>query len=209
MPYKLIGLVANGAKLYLRSEMGISNVPHAILNHEIDLEHYHRSAIYAQERWYVAYTCANFEKRVAAELEAREVEHFLPLYTTVRRWKDRRVNLSLPLFPGYIFVRLAIQDRLSVLKIPNIVRLIGFGGLPTALSDEEVEILRSGLTSHLHVEPHPFLTLGRRVRIVKGPLAGFQGILRRRRNNFRFVVSVELIRSAFAVDVDATDVQPL
>jgi transcription antitermination factor NusG len=189
--------------------MGISIGPTMTEDREKRLEQHAQGAPFAEQRWYAAYTRANFEKRVAAELRAREVENFLPLYTSVRRWKDRRVHLTLPLFPGYIFVRLAIRHRLCVLKVPNVVRLIGFGGLPTALSDDEVEILRSGLTSHLHVEPHPFLTVGRRVRIVNGPLAGFQGILRRRRNNFRFVVSVELIRSAFAVDVDATDVQPL
>jgi transcription antitermination factor NusG len=162
-----------------------------------------------EPRWYAAYTCAQHEKRVAEQLAKREVEHFLPLYSSVRRWKDRRVRLSLPLFPGYVFIRLALQDRLCVLQIPNVVRLIGFGGLPTALPDEEVEILRSGLADQLRAEPHPFLTIGRRVRIVSGPLAGFEGILRRKKNNLRFVISVELIRSAFAVDVDAADVQPL
>jgi transcription antitermination factor NusG len=160
-----------------------------------------------EQHWYAAYTCARHEKRVAAQLAKRAVEHFLPLYPSVRRWKDRRVRLALPLFPGYVFVRLALQDRLQVLQIPSLVRLIGFGGLPTALSDEEVEILRSSLDDQLHAEPHPFLTVGRRVRIVRGPLAGLEGILRRKKNNFRLVVSVELIRRAFAVDVDAADVQ--
>jgi transcription antitermination factor NusG len=162
-----------------------------------------------EPRWYAVYTRANHEKRVAAELGERDVKHFLPLYSSVRRWKDRRVRLTMPLFPGYVFVRLALQDRLSVLQIPSVVRLIGFGGLPAALSDEEVEILRSGLADDLHAEPHPFLTVGRHVRIVRGPLVGFEGVLRRIKNNLRFVISVELIRSAFAVDVDAADVQPL
>lgn len=158
--------------------------------------------------WYAIYTRASHEKRVAAELNARTVEHFLPLYSSVRRWKDRHVRLNLPLFPGYVFVRLALQDRLHVLQVPSVVRMIGFGGLPTALPDEEVEILRSGLADQLHAEPHPFLTVGRRVRIVSGPLAGFEGILRRKKNKLRFVVSIELIHRAFAVDVDARDVQP-
>ena len=169
----------------------------------------HAVEMLSEPHWYAAYTCAQHEKRVAEQLVKREVEHFLPLYSSVRRWKDRRVRLTLPLFPGYVFIRLALQDRLRVLQISSVVRLIGFGGLPTALPDEEVEILRSGLADQLHAEPHPFLTIGRRVRIISGPIAGFEGILRRKKNNFRFVVSVELIRSAFAVDVDAADVQPL
>jgi transcription termination/antitermination protein NusG len=106
-------------------------------------------------------------------------------------------------------VRLALQDRLRVLQVPSVVRLVGFGGLPTALPDDQVEILRSGLADRLHVEPHPFLAVGRRVRIVRGPLAGLEGILRRKKNSLRFVLSVELIQRSIAVDVDAADVQPL
>ncbi len=100
--------------------------------------------VLAEPRWYAAYTCAQHEKRVAEQLVERTVEHFLPLYASVRRWKDRRVALELPLFPGYVFVRLALRDRLRVLQVPSVVRLVGFGGLPTALPDEQVEILRAG-----------------------------------------------------------------
>ncbi len=164
-------------------------------------------AAWAEERWYVAYTCPHHEKRVAAELGAREVEHFLPLYSSVRRWKDRRVQLELPLFPGYVFVRLALRDRLRVVQIPSVVRLVGFGGLPTSLSDEEMEILRAGLLHSLRAEPHPFLTVGRRVRITSGPFAGLQGILKRKKSNFRVVVSLELIQRSVAVDVEAADVR--
>lgn len=159
--------------------------------------------------WYAAYTCANHEKRVAAELGARDVEHFLPLYSSVRRWKDRRVNLELPLFAGYIFVRLALRDRMRVVQIPSVVRLVGFGGLPTALPDTEMEIMRSGLSHGLHAEPHPFLTVGRRVRITAGPFAGLEGVLKRKKSSLRVVVTLELIQRSVAVDVEAADVQPL
>jgi transcription antitermination factor NusG len=157
--------------------------------------------------WYAAYTCANHEKRVAAELRARDVEHFLPLYSSVRRWKDRRVNLDLPLFPGYIFVHLALRDRLRVVQIPSVVRLVGFGGLPTALPDTEMEIMRSGLSERLRAKPHPFLTEGRRVRVRSGPLAGMRGILLRRRGKTRFVVSVKLIMRSVAVEIDHADLE--
>jgi transcription antitermination factor NusG len=161
-----------------------------------------------QARWYAAYTCANHEKRVAAELGARDVEHFLPLYGSVRRWKDRRVTLDLPLFPGYVFVRLALCERLRALQIPSVVRLVGFGGLPTALPDTEIEIMRSGLSQSPCAEPHPFLAVGRRVRITAGPFAGLEGILKRKNSNLRVVVSLGLIQSSVAVDVDAADVRP-
>jgi transcription antitermination factor NusG len=161
----------------------------------------------AEQHWYAAYTCANHEKQVATQLDVRAVEHFLPLYSSVRRWKDRRVTLNLPLFPGYVFIRLALQDRLRVLEIPSLVRLVGFNGQPAALPDEEMEILRSGLGQSRRAEPHPFLTVGRRVRITAGPFAGLEGVLKRKRSSVRVVVTLELIQRSVAVDVDAADVQ--
>src|SRR6266702_4210878 len=166
-------------------------------------------ALWAEQHWYAAYTCAQHEKRVAAELGMREVERFLPLYSSVRRWKDRRVTLDLPLFPGYVFVRLALRDRLRVLQIPSVVRLVGFNGLPTALPTEEIEILRSGLSRRLHAAPHPFLTIGRRVRIKSGPLQRLEGILLRRKSNLRVVLSVALIHRSIAIDVDSTDLEEI
>ncbi len=161
---------------------------------------------YIEGHWYAAYTCANHEKCVAHQLEERAVEHFLPLYRSVRRWSDRRVQIDLPLFPGYVFVRLALRDRLRVLQIPSVVRLVGFNGLPTALDDEEMEILRSGLTERLRAAPHPFLTVGRRVRVTAGPFAGLQGVLKRKKSKLRVVVSLSLIQRSIAVDLDAADI---
>jgi transcription antitermination factor NusG len=105
-------------------------------------------------------------------------------------------------------VRLALRDRLRVVQIPSVVRLVGFGGLPAALPDTEMEILQSGLSQNLGVEPHPFLTVGRRVHITGGPFAGLEGVLKRKKNTLRVVVSLELIQRAVAVDVDAADVRP-
>jgi len=164
---------------------------------------------YLQSYWYAVYTCANHEKHVAAELHARTVEHFLPLYRSVRRWKDRRVTLDLPLFPGYVFVRLALRDRLRVVQIPSVVRLVGFGGLPTALPDTEMDIMRSGLSQSLRAEPHPFLTVGRRVRISGGPFARLEGVLKRKKSILRVVVSLELIQRSVAVEVSAEDIEPV
>src|SRR5947209_13031362 len=115
---------------------------------------------YLEQRWYAAYTSANHEKRVAKQLSVRDVEHFLPLYDSVRRWKDRRVRLEMPLFPGYVFVHLALCDRLQVLQAPGVARLVGFGGQPAALPDQEIETLRQGLAREMSVEPHQYLRVG-------------------------------------------------
>jgi transcription antitermination factor NusG len=162
-----------------------------------------------QLRWYAAYTCANHEKRVREQLEQRSVESFLPVYETVRRWKDRRMKLQLPLFPGYVFVRMALADRLRVLQVPSVARLVGFNGHLSALPDEEIEGLKKGLASGVRAEPHPFLTVGRRVRMKSGPLAGMQGILLRRKGSFRVVISIDLIQRAVAVDAEAADVEAI
>ena len=206
------GSVADGAKLYLAQREETKPVTinaNAPTGAPLTKEGAAYPAVQLARHWYAAYTCAQHEKRVAQQLAERAVEHLLPLYTAVHRWKDRRVRIDLPLFPGYVFVRLVLRDRLRVLQIPSIVRLVGFGGLPTAVPDEQVEGLRSGLAAGLCVEPHPFLVVGRRARIVRGPLSGLEGILRRKKNNFRFVLSIELIQRSFAVEVDAADVQPL
>jgi transcription antitermination factor NusG len=164
-------------------------------------------ATFLDPHWYAVYTCANHEKRVSEQLAAREVQHFLPVYRSVRRWRDRRVELDLPLFPGYVFVRLALCDRLRVVNIPSVVRLVGFGALPTALPDEDVETLRAGLDPRLVAEPHPFLTEGRRVRVRSGPLEGMRGILLGRRGKARFIVSVELIMRSMSVELDEADLE--
>ena len=158
--------------------------------------------------WYAAYTSANHEKRVAEQLGVRSVEHFLPLYGSVRRWKDRKVRLQLPLFPGYVFVRLALCDRLRVLQVPGVARLVGFNGLPCPLPDSEIETLRVGLASGIRAEPHSYLTVGRRVRVKAGPLVGMQGVLARKKNGDRFVISLDLIMRSVAVDVDALQLEP-
>ncbi len=159
--------------------------------------------------WFAAYTSANREKRVAQQLAQRSVEHFLPLYASTRQWKDRKMRLQFPLFPGYVFVRIALPDRLEVLNVPGVAKLVGFNGIPTPLPQEEIDALRISLASGVRVEPHLYLTVGRRVRVKAGPLAGLQGILVKRKNRARFVVSIELITRSMAVEIDETDLEAI
>ena len=163
---------------------------------------------YRVAHWYAAYTSANHEKKVAEQLGVREVEHFLPVYESLRRWKDRRVKLQLPLFPGYVFVRMALRDRLQVQQVPGVARLVGFDGTPATLPEEEMEALQASLARGVRAEPHPFLKIGRRVKVKSGPMEGLQGILKRRKGESRLVVSVELIQRAMAVEIDESDLEP-
>jgi len=155
--------------------------------------------------WYAAYTSANHEKRVAQQLEWRSVDHFLPVYESVRRWKDRRVRLQWPLFPGYVFVRLGLRDRLRVLAVPGVARLVGFDGRPTPVPAEDIEAIRTCLAGNRDVQPHPYVRCGQRVRVLSGPLAGFSGIVLRQKNRTRFVISFEVLERSVAVEMDDYD----
>jgi transcription antitermination factor NusG len=159
--------------------------------------------------WYALYTCPRHEKSVAYQIEQRSISCFLPLYRSVRRWKDRRKVLELALFPGYVFVRLALQDRLRVLQLPSAVRLVSFNGEPAALPESEIDALRQRLTHGLCLEPHPYLTVGRRVRVKTGPMQGLEGIIVRRKDRSRLVFSLDLIMRSVAVEVDEGDVEPV
>lgn len=159
--------------------------------------------------WYAVYTRAQHEKQVATQLAQQAVECFLPLYESVRRWKDRRVVLNLPLFPSYVFVHLDLPDRLKVLQTLGVVKLVEFGGVPCPIPDAEIEVLQSCLARRMRMQPHPYLSVGRRVCVKSGPLAGLEGILVRRKNSYRLVLSIDSISSSVWVELDAVDVEPL
>jgi transcription antitermination factor NusG len=160
-----------------------------------------------EPRWYAAYTRARHEKRVAEQLERNSVESLLPLYEAVPRWKDRRTRGELPLFPGYGFVRIALRDRLHALQIPSVIRLVGFDGHPCTLPEAEVEAIRTCLTGKTRLEPYPYLRVGQRVRVKTGPLCGLEGILLRKKNRLRFVISLDLILRSVAVEIDPMDLE--
>ena len=159
--------------------------------------------------WYALYTRSRHEKQVATQLHQRNIEFLLPLYSSVRRWKDRRVQLQLPLFPSYIFVHTSLDHRIDVLQVPGAVRFVSFNGRPAALPESDLLSLRAGLDQGLLAQPHPYLKVGRRVRVRSGPLAGTEGILLRKRDQFRLIVSIDLIMRSVAVEIDAADVEPL
>lgn len=161
------------------------------------------------KRWYAVYTRAQHQEQVATQMARREVESFLPRYESMRRWKDRRVVLNLPLFPSYVFVHLDLADRLKVLQIPGVVNLVAFGGIPCPIPDVEIEALQSCLACRVRMQPHPYLTVGRRVQVKSGPLEGLEGILVRRKNGYRLVLSIDSISSSVWVELDAVDVEPL
>jgi len=156
--------------------------------------------------WYAAYTRHRYEKRVDEMLGYKGVEHYLPLYSAVHRWKDRNARLQLPLFPSYVFVYLPLMERLRVLTVPGVIRLIG-NPQPVPLATDEVESIRRYVTQGLPVEPHAYLLKGKRVRIKAGPLAGLEGLVLRLKSMCRVVINLELIMRSMVVELPAEDLE--
>ncbi len=155
--------------------------------------------------WYAVYTKSRCERVVCSHLEQQGLETFLPERWRWSRRRDRRQALRVPLFPGYLFVRLAPRGEmyLRTLRTPGVVRLLGRGpGGPVPVPGQEVESLRVLVHSRLRLEPVPYLRRGDTVRITRGPLAGARGVVVRRRGRSRLVVAVDIMQRAVAVELD-------
>jgi transcription antitermination factor NusG len=158
-------------------------------------------------QWFAAYTNSCHEKRVADHCRVRDIEAFLPVYQSTRRWKNGcTVNLERPLFPGYVFVKVDQKHRVRILELPGVISIVGAARQPIPLPDADIDALRSGIHL-LHAEPHSFLRAGDRVKIRNGPLAGMTGILARKKNNLRVVLTLELIMKSISVEVDEQDLE--
>ncbi|HTY60940.1 MAG TPA: UpxY family transcription antiterminator [Acidobacteriota bacterium] len=162
-------------------------------------------------KWYALYTRSRFEKKMLSELTDRRIEVFLPMREVLSRWKDRKKRIWIPLFPGYIFVNQVDtpENRYRILNIPGAVRFVGFEGHANPVPEEQILSVRRFLESSIAIDPYPYVQVGSRVEVIAGPLKGIRGILVEKRGRFRFVIQVDLIRQAVAVEIDASDVRPV
>jgi transcription termination/antitermination protein NusG len=163
-----------------------------------------------ERRWYALRTRSRHEKRVRDGLAGRsDIEVFLPLYRRWSWWADRMKQIDTPLFPGYCFAQFRYADRLVVLKAFGVIGLVGPGGQPEWIPEAEITAIRTLVGSKLHYDPHPFLTEGAEVEVVRGPLRGTRGHLMRKDRTVRVVLSVSLIRQSVSVEIPAADVTPV
>jgi transcription antitermination factor NusG len=158
--------------------------------------------------WYALRTKSNCEQRVADGLHARGCDFFLPTYRARRRWSDRVKEVDAPLFPGYIFCNFDSAERLPVISTPGVVNAISFGKTLVPVDEIELNAVRAFLASELPVSPWPFLKVGQRVRIQRGPLTGVEGVIQTMKSTFRLVASVSLLQRSVAVEVDREWVCP-
>jgi transcription antitermination factor NusG len=157
--------------------------------------------------WYALYTRHQHEKMVDQILTNKGFDTFLPLYATTHNWKDRTKALTLPLFPCYVFLKGGIERRLQILTTPGIYGLVSSAGQPAAIPDIEIEAIRRVVESGARVESHPYLKCGNWVRVKNGPLTGIEGILVRKKNISRLVLSVEILGTAAAIEIAASQVE--
>ena len=158
--------------------------------------------------WHALYARHQHEKAVAHILSSKGFEVFLPLYWTVHRWKDRDKQLWLPLFPCYVFFKGGLWRQLDILTTPGVHSVVASAGSVADIPEEEINAVRQMVEgSGTRLEPHPFIKFGDHVRVKSGPLMGLEGILIRKKNQFRFVVSVEILGRSAAAEVDVSTVE--
>lgn len=153
-------------------------------------------------RWYAVYTRSRHEQVVKNQLDWKGIENFLPVYTHISQWRDRKKEVKAPLFPGYLFVRIPSLERLDVLKTHGAVYLVGDGQSPLSVPEESILNIQRFVDEGLKYDPHPYLRIGQRVRIANGPLSGIEGILVRKKNQRLLVVSVDLIQRSVSVEIE-------
>jgi transcription antitermination factor NusG len=158
--------------------------------------------------WFAVQTRLRYEQFAAEHLRSKGYDPFLPVYTCRRRWSDRIKKIDLPLFPGYLFCRFDLQNRLPILVTPGVIQVVGSGKSPIAVDDAEIAAIQGIVQSGLPREPWEFLQVGQTVRIASGPLSGYEGILLNVKGNHRLVLSVSLLRRSVAVEIDSAWVSP-
>jgi transcription antitermination factor NusG len=160
-----------------------------------------------RQHWYAAYTRSRHEKAVAGKLDFLQIDNFLPLYSHVSRWKDRKVKLQLPLFPGYVFVHPIPDQKVPILQVPGVLSIVSSNGKPLPMPDGDIGRLRASLVQGTEFEPHDYLQVGQRVRLIRGPFEGYEGILQQKKNKTQIVLSIHQIMRSFALTVVPEDLE--
>jgi transcriptional antiterminator NusG len=163
------------------------------------------------DHWYALYTRSRHEKQVAEFLQRQRVETFLPLRRTWSSRQDRKVTIQVPALPGYLFVRCTLyaETRALIKRASGVLRLVEHAGRPAAIPNNQIQSLRSALAASFNAEGHPYLRVGDRVRVVRGPMVGAEGyLLRVSENHHRLVIAVDYVNQALSVEIDAHCVEP-
>ena len=164
-----------------------------------------------QKKWHVVYTRSRAEKKVHVELNHKNIENFLPVQKKLRQWKDRKKWVEMPLISCYCFVYISNKEYDDVLHTDNIVRFVTFEGKAAVIPDSDIDSIRKMLKQFdfdVTVTSENFQQ-GRKVEIVTGPMIGLQGELVEQRGKNKFIIRINQINRAFAVEVPANHITAL
>lgn len=161
-----------------------------------------------QAPWHVLHVRSNYEKRVAQHLNVRSVEHYLPLYSERVKWTDRIALTERPLFTGYVFARFSPESRIKVISISGVVRSLG-DDQRSLVSCEEMERIRQGLAGGLLLRPHPYVTVGQKVRVRNGIFEGVEGVVAELRQRCKVVIALAAARQCFSLEMAIGDIEVL
>jgi transcription termination/antitermination protein NusG len=159
--------------------------------------------------WFAVHTRYQHERTVAMGLNQKQIETFLPMYDSVHRWRDRNKRISLPLFPGYIFVAGAIENRLGILNTPGVCAILSIAGMPAEIPTDEIEAIRRIAKHPERIEPYPYLAEGDRIRVKSGPFVDIEGTLVRKRDSSHIIISVDMLGRSASVQIDGAMVERL
>lgn len=157
--------------------------------------------------WYALFTKARHEKKIHNQLVQKGITSFLPLQTFHRRWSDRYKKVQEPLFSCYIFVKIALKDRLHVLQTDGAVRFVSFNGMPAKIPEDQINTIKAILENDLSIERVDYLTPGEKIEVMQGPLRGTRGILAEVKNSHRLIVRIDSIMQAISIDIDYRDIK--
>jgi len=161
--------------------------------------------------WYAVATRSRHERVVAHQLNSAGLTTFLPSVSEIHDWSDRRKKVEIPLFPGYVFLYASLSPvlRRSVAFARGTVGFVAMQGEPVSIPVEQIETVQRLLSLRANCLPHPYLTLGQRVRIRGGALDGIEGILNKVDGQSGLVVSVDNISRSLLVRVEGYCVEPV
>ena len=159
-------------------------------------------------RWLVLCVRPRYERRVDLRCQQAGITRFLPLRMEVRQWSDRKKMVEVPLFPGYLFVRVRERERIAALEIDGALHYVVFGGRPAVVPAAVMDGLRALVASSCPVEAQALpLQPGRRIRVLRGPLCGVTGELLETRGSHRLLIRIDAIGQAAGVEVGTDDIE--
>jgi len=162
-----------------------------------------------EPHWYAVKTRSRHENKVKDFLNQKGVENYLPLYTTVRYWSDRKKKVTIPLFSCYIFVKIALKDRLNVLQTDGVVHFITFESIPAPIPENQIEAIRQVLEKDFDVQLVENIKIGQKVEVQFGPLKGVKGIVQKKKNKLQLVITIDALNQGVSVEIGANEIKPI